>query len=451
MEQLELLSQMIKTFEEQSIKVQSQLKGLSCEFSSFYKGEECLEHMVYHYAIIRFSYYKLIYRFTIHSSFSQMNNILDVFIQFNDLEIPFHTCITHYDIKTLDCFIIPCISNVNTLKSSMQLLTHNISHHLEILLERNDGSIDRDYYKHVCLNLLLDEFDKDDYALFLRILTMQEVDQAYIEFLLGHREKAIKLYKKKKTLTTYEYMLVEMLESHIPYSHHLDNQIIEHLSSYKSGVLKNDFKELIVFFISWLILTIPWGLFYGILYYLFNIILCKDALYVFKDDPFFIFLPSYITAIACSYLLRFKIYKFVYRDNYEKYKEKDYMMNSPKTNIFMDKLLKAGIILSMISIFFFSNVQILFYPNGFVDKRGVFDIIGEFHDYDEIICITYYETQKNGFGEIIDEGTYVIELADESIDLYYYFLDERELEEDFIPLLMNLGVKIEYKQYLPYS
>ena len=46
MEQLELLSQMIKTFEEQSIKVQSQLKGLSCEFSSFYKGEECLEHMV---------------------------------------------------------------------------------------------------------------------------------------------------------------------------------------------------------------------------------------------------------------------------------------------------------------------------------------------------------------------------------------------------------------------
>ena len=71
MEQLELLSQMIKTFEEQSIKVQSQLKGLSCEFSSFYKGEECLEHMVYHYAIIRFSYYKLIYRFTIHSSFSQ--------------------------------------------------------------------------------------------------------------------------------------------------------------------------------------------------------------------------------------------------------------------------------------------------------------------------------------------------------------------------------------------
>ena len=78
-------------------------------------------------------------------------------------------------------------------------------------------------------------------------------------------------------------------------------------------------------------------------------------------------------------------------------------------------------------------------------------IIGEFHDYDEIICITYYETQKNGFGEIIDEGTYVIELADESIDLYYYFLDERELEEDFIPLLMNLGVKIEYKQYLPYS
>lgn len=448
MEQLVLLSQIINEFEIASLNFCKEMKGLSCDFSSDYNGEKDIEYLKYHSACIDFSYYKIIFRFTVDNVFSQFNHVLDVFIQFNDFMIPFHICLTHYDIKTLDCFFIPCISNPGIMKSSMQLIMTNITKHLPVLLERYDGCIDKEYREHVCLNMELEEVDEEDHELFLQILSMQEIDQAYVEFLLGHRNQALKLYNKKKNLTTYEYMLRDLLKVKESYNHDLDEQLINNLAKYKSGILKIDIKEFIGFFVSWFILTIPFGVIYTLLYLVFDFMLSRGSFYVLKEDPFFLFLPAFISAIASSYFFRMNIYKFIFKRDYDKYMELDYMVNSPQANRFMYKFLSVVIVLSLIGTFLLSSSQLVFYLDGFVDRLGLFEIVGTYYRYDDIECITYYKTQENGFGEIIDEGTYIIELEDKEIDLYYYYLDEKELEKNLISRLEKMGVEIVYKEHL---
>lgn len=92
-----------------------------------------------------------------------------------------------------------------------------------------------------------------------------------------------------------------------------------------------------------------------------------------------------------------------------------------------------------------------FYDDGFVDRSDFFDIIGTYYHYEDIKEITYYKTQENGFKEIINEGTYVIELEDKSLDLYYYYQDQEELEKSLINKIEKYGVKIVYKELLPYK
>lgn len=448
MEQMRILEETINEFEKAIISFYIETKGDNYKFFSEYDQIEDIEHIKRHSAIIYYSKYRIIFRFNINNSFSQFKNIINVFIDFNGLLIPFHICITHYNIHTTDCFFIPCIANPHIMKSSIRILLNNIKKHIPIILERYDNSINEEYYKHVCLNMNLEEFHEREHESFLELLCLQEIDQAYIEFLLGNHEKALKLYTKKKNLTTYEYMLKDMLTQ--PYNHHFDKELISILQRYHNGVLKTDFKELICFFVSWFILMIPFGIFYTVLYSVFDFILCKDSFYVLKEDPFFLFLPSFISAIAISYFLRLYIYRLVYKKDYNSYKEIDYMVNNYKANRFMDKLLKTVIILSVISTFLLSTMNIVFYYDGFVERLALFDIVGTYYRYEDIKSLTYYKTQENAFGELIDEGTYVLELEDKIIDLYYYYFDENELNKNLISKLEDLGVDIVYKEHLPW-
>lgn len=393
---------------EKSIKdFSNKTNALSYKKEPVYNKKEDLK---YERIYLEYENYNLIFQFTIQYSFMQYHHLLSAYIQFQDLIIPFHICITHYQIKTLDCFIIPCISNAHLMELSVNKLTENILKHLPTILQRHDGSIDPQYRQHVSLNMGLEEITKQDHEFFIELLYLQEVDQAYIAYLLEDKKKALKQYKKAKTLTTYQYMLSQTLNETKEYHHNFDQEYFNQLKLYRTGTLKLDNKEFLCLFISWMIYAILFAFFYTLLYLVFDFMLSRGSFYVLKEDPFFLFLPSYISSIAYSYFSRKKIYKLLYKKTYEKRLEIDDMENSPQTTRFMQKFYIFIVILSLLFVFLLTNNQIVFYDNGFVDRSDFFDIIGTYYRYEDIKEITYYKTQENGFKEIINEGTYVIEL-----------------------------------------
>ena len=88
-------------------------------------------------------------------------------------------------------------------------------------------------------------------------------------------------------------------EDPLPYS------VIYHLESFnKNGVVKNDTKEIVVMILSVFILTTLWGLFYWIFHKGLSLMLLRNVTYFLSEDSFFIFLPSFISAIGCSYFTR---------------------------------------------------------------------------------------------------------------------------------------------------
>lgn len=357
MEENKLQQDIILQFEKSIKDFSNKTNTLSYKKEPVYNKKEDLK---YERIYLEYENYNLIFQFTIQYSFMQYHHLLSAYIQFQDLIIPFHICITHYQIKTLDCFIIPCISNAHLMELSVNKLTENILKHLPTILQRHDGSIDPQYRQHVSLNMELEEITKQDHEFFIELLYLQEVDQAYIAYLLEDKKKALKQYKKTKTLTTYQYMLSQTLNETKEYHHNFDQEYFNQLKLYQSGTLKLDKKEFLCLFISWMIYAIPFAFFYTLLYLVFDFMLSRGSFYVLKEDPFFLFLPSYISSIAYSYFSRKKIYKRLYKKTYEKRLEIDDMENSPQTTRFMQKFYIFIVILSLFFVFLLTNHQIVF-------------------------------------------------------------------------------------------
>lgn len=452
MTQSDYLLGILEAFEEEVEEYAKYSNAISIRWEPIHKSEEDIEHLKEYRAHLIYETYTIILRFTIHNVLSQVNHILDAWIQFVGYPpFPIHHMIGYYHILTTNAFIIPCISNALTMHKAVDYLSTNIEMVKDILIEEDHSEFIEDYKKIVLTYSHINEKDYEEYYhyAFMEDVQIFETDMAYIDFLLKRNESAIKRYKKKKNLTYYEQWILLMLldgyefddEDPLPYS------VIYHLESFdKSGVIKNDKKEIAVMILSVCILTVLWGVFYWTFHKGLSLMLLRDVTYFLSEDSFFIFLPSFISAIGCCYFTRYFFYKLFFKKDYTNFVEKDYLQNTPMTNLFMYRFVKLVLILSLIFTFLATNKNIQFVGDGIIDNTSFLKLKGDFYSYEEIE-IHLYKDQYNGLNELIGAPTYVISTKDKDIDLYYY-ADVEDLDKEIIPYLMGKGVEIIYKDIL---
>ena len=204
-----------------------------------------------------------------------------------------------------------------------------------------------------------------------------------------------------------------------------------------------------ILLLSTVLLTFLWSIFYGVFYQGLSLLMLRDIPYYLGEDPFFLFLPSFISAIGSSYFTRFYFYQLFFKKDYTNFVEKDYLQNTPKSNLFMYRFVKVILILSLIFIFFTTNTNIQFVHDGIIDNTALFSLHGDFYAYEDIE-MHYYKDQYNGFGDLIGEPTYVISTKEKDIDLYYY-ADVEDLDKQIIPYLKEKGIEIKYKEILEWK
>ena len=453
MNQNHYLKELIKSFEEEVSTYSEETNALSYTFLPSYKGNEDIDHIFDYKAFVEYEGYTLIYRFTVHSFLSQVNHILDCYICFEDsLPYPIHHLLGYYDIRSTKAYIIPCISNVLTLKESFRLLAHNIESVKDALLSYDHHDFISEYHNLVVKYSHIDDsdFEEDYHYAFIEDIQIFETDICYINYLLGKNDEALKKYHKKNNVTVYEEMIMSMLEEGCSFDDQLPYSVIYNLKSYdKNGMMKTDIKEIMVMIIAIICLTLGWGAFYYVLHFIFSKLLLRNAMFYIGEDPFFIFLPAFISSIATSYFARFRFYKILFKKDYHNYIEKEYVTNTPKTNLFMFRFTKLVLILSMVFVMLMTNCTIQFNSDGVVDNSSFFKLKGTYYAYEDIE-LYYYDDQKNAFDDLIGEPTYVIHTENEDIDLYYY-CDVNDLEKNIIPYLKDKGVNITYKEILEWS
>ena len=455
MNQSKYILKLIEAFEEGVEIYAKDTNATNVEYIPVYGGKEDIEHLKEYKAFIDYDIHTIILRFTIHTFLAPVNHVLEAYIQFdNHPAYPIHDMVGYYRILSTDAFIIPCISNALTMKESIEYLSNSIAVVEELLLEEDHSAFYEDYKKSVIAysHIKSDDYDEDYHYQYIEDIQVFETSMAYIDFLLQRNQSAIKKYQKKKNLTMYEQWLLEMLldgyefddEDPLPYS------VIYHLNSYtKSGTIKNDKKELCVVALSMFLLTIVFGIFYYVFHKGLSLMLLRDVLYYIGEDPFFLFLPSFISAVACSYYARYFLYKLFFKRDYTNFIEKDYLQNTSKSNLFMYRFVKVVLILSLIFTFMTTNQTIQFVSDGVVDNSEFFALKGNHYAYEDIE-IHHYKDQYNGFNELIGAPTYVISTKDKDIDLYYY-ADVEDLDKEIIPYLKDNGVNIVYKDILEWK
>lgn len=423
--------------------------GKSYDLFSKYKDKD----LIYHEGEIVYPTMSLKFRFTIHHFLSQVNHILECWISFQDhIDYPISYVFNYLNIHTVDTFILPCISNIITLHESFTYLQKALlpyQKQLEDLSLNNEQcqKLKQQFKEEVLAYFHITDCKEDEYLTFhttyLEHDCMIKWDSAYFQFLLGNYDMSLKKYQKQKKLSSYEKNIIQLMKQNVSRELPLPYMINEWLKQYNdAGILKNDKRELIVLAFSTLLLTCVWGVFYSALFFLNNYFATQDALFVVgMENALFIgvFIASFLSALATSYITRFTFYRLLFSKYYDHYIEFDAFNNTPRTQKWMKIFVALVIVGSTIFVTLEAHNHILFYKNGLLDKHGLINIVGEYYHYDDIKEID----QVNGYE--MDEPTYILVFQnDYKIDLYEYE-DIHKIEKTVIPFLKDQGIKIEKK------
>ncbi|MBE5921324.1 MAG: hypothetical protein E7269_01010 [Lachnospiraceae bacterium] len=214
-----------------------------------------------------------------------------------------------------------------------------------------------------------------------------------------------------------------------------------------SDTYKNDWREMVAFFVGAFALTIPWTAFFLIIF--FSLYALEKANAIYLMGPIYMApvagFTGFLMGICTSYFIRLKAYKLLFRKSYQKYAELDTIANGSGSYRFIK--IFALIVFAGSIIFLALNVRcnLRFTDDGFYDNRKFWTISGEKYDYSEIEEIYYLPARKNGFGATLNAPSYVMKLKNgEEIDFYDY--DETtSTEKNLLPLLKEKGIIIREK------
>ena len=432
-------------------------KGIFCDITKEYKGEELPENLTYLFAKIYYRSFAIKFIYTAHGMMSTINSILEcsVYLDKNDdsTEIPLPLLADYCNVLTSTPLCIPFITDDVAMVEAF----HCIGSVLEELFVQLNETILKPEDKGKILQLFRDEMKyvfkledesenfEDMNEVFREFFTLRFTSDAFVNAIKGNYKKAGKQLNKIKRLTGYEKQMLSLWSDKGQGETSDLGVVIENAEMYNEyGVQRANLKEFVAMFFSWIILTPAISIVYLGLYFLFIYFEAWKSVYLM--GPIYNFpnciMFGFITAIGISYFTRFKFYKCLYKKDYEKYCEMDYIQNGGGADRLMKRFVLVLIVISIVGCGLLAKWNLNFLHYGFIDNSKFFSVQGEYHSYSEIERIYYKPNRINDFGDVLEFPSYVIVLkSGVEIDLYEHG-EITDYEHELLDYLESIGVEI---------
>lgn len=452
----DVLNAIYTQFEQSARQFCEETHGVYIDISKEYKGEESPENLKHCIAKIYYNSYCVSLIYMAHSFLSVLNSILGCSVCFDKseetLEIPLPLLTDYCDVDIATPMFIPTITNkegmiqafecVGAVLKQMHEMFIDISHDVS-----RKASIMASYYDELKIFYGSDEFISYSSSLEIyEYFMLRCCSDAFINYIKGDTDTAIKQLKKIKKPSGYESRMIMLLTAGARHEIPESSSLIANAKTYnKHGVQNQSFKEVALFIVSWLIFSIPTSVAFLALYLIFVWIEGRDSFTLLgpKYNIPYVIMSALLLAIFMSYFARKQFTKIFDKKNYEKYCELDSIQNGAGTDKIMKGFFGFVFFVSVIFLALFSRWNVNFLPDGFVDNTKFFSIKGQYYTYEEIEEVYYLPNRENDFGYILDFPSYVIKMTNgKEIDLYE-IAEIEDYEDTLVSYLREKGVTVK--------
>ena len=459
----ERLSRILAEFDRQAEEFCRESNGLTCEIRSVYKkmGAKDPQNLKHRLARVSFHTFAVEFKYTAHSLLNASQSILECLVypdkECHEVPIPLPMVLDYCDVDTANPLCIPMIFSPEAMKEAFASLTDALREHRQTMESSFAGEESGQAVYQAFFGELTELFgipeEEEERQFYLNdalydLFTIRFSADPFLSFIRGDRERAIRRLGKVKKPTGYEKRVLRLWQADKTPSPAL-SQIQRIAASYtKSGTPKQSGKELFVFFLSWLILTVILLPLYGGFYLLLRLLEGRDSLYLMSSlaNVAYSFLFAFLTAIAASYFLRFRLYRRIYPKDFERYCEIDHMQNGSGSDRLMKVLLHGIVIAAIAGTALLAKWNINFLENGFVDNTKFLSLKGEYHAYEEVDSVYYKPNRVNGLGEVIEFPSYVLVLKDGTEIDFYQYEDISEHGDALFRLFREKGIPVDESQ-----
>ncbi|HBP38006.1 MAG TPA: hypothetical protein DD640_04560 [Clostridiales bacterium] len=458
MSQEDSYQSILQTFDRCAQEFTRSSGGLFCEILTEYKGGASEAHIKVRTAKIYYNNYILLCQYTAHGLLSTVNSIVACYVMLSKeadaLRYPVTAGVDFLDIDTLDCFVIPNISNPAMMAESLNLLYRNLARiQMPIAAQAADEARKetfRSFYIREVERVLQVAITPQNQAGILNIYDKYYLGRMtsgpYLLYLAGNYKKAAGKLARFKGLSSYEQRLLRLLNQAGESAGQAPGSVVENIKLYNAlGVPKTDKREMIAVFASAFLWMILWAAVFTPIYFLVYFFLNRGAIYVagaYGQAPG-LFLPSFLMGICTSYFTRRKAYQVLFKKHYLKYQEMDTITNSPGSDKFMKYFSRIVLVGAVLFTLLSARWGIKFTDSGFIDNTRWFSLQGVYHEYADIKQVYYLESRINGFGDILDFPSYVMVYQDGTEQDLYDVENVERTEEELIPILVSRGIPVQ--------
>ncbi len=437
-------------------------KGIFCQISSEYKGEEKPENLIRRYAKIYYNAFVIKFTYTAHGVLSVVNSILSCSISFDKseehvTEIPLPLFMDYCDVDVAAPMSIPLISNAEGMTQAFHCIGSVLNAHLEEITAISYASEKHERIVTAFIEemkYLLELEDSDNLEDFIdtpleitNFFALRFASDAFLNSLKGNYPKAVNQLSKVKKLTGYEKRMLRIWSSETLQIPDISEITVNAKTYNASGVQKGSWKELLSLFLATALIAPLASAGYILVYFLLVAVEGWQSVYLLGpiyNFPFCI-VAGFVTGFAASYFARFKMYQWICKKDYEKYCEMDYIQNGGGADRLMKGLLVLIITAGLIVSVLLAKWNLNFRVDGFVDNTRFLSLKGQYYAYEEIARVYYKASRVNDFNETLDYPSYVLVLKDgNEIDLYEYG-EISDYEEKLLNHLRASGVTVEDK------
>lgn len=460
------LASIFKEFDRSATQFSADTKGLYSEIDFVCKGndEDDPQKLKFRFARIYYNAYIAEFKYTAHTSMNVTSSILECLIHIDKspdgIAIPLPLFLDYCGISTLSPMYIPLISTPEDMRQAFSVIADILCTHQSAIEEHCGAPRGREHLRQAFFEDLVRvlALKKDPIAdqeeiyhyitpVLYDFFTIRFTSVHFLNLIKGDKISTIKQLSKLKPRFGYETRLLSLLEhTEIPTPPQLSH-IREMLTiAYtKGGTQKQSGKEFFAMFLSWLILTAVLFPAYGALYALLQLWEGNGALYLLHSaaNIAYSFLFAFLTAIAASYFLRFRIFKCIYKKHYENQLALDHVQNGSGADRLLKGLLHLIVIAALVGSLLLAKWNLKFTEEGFIDNSSFFTFSGEFHSYNEIDCVYYKPDRVNGLGETIEFPSYVLRLKNGTEIDFYQISDIEEYTPKLLDLLREKSIPID--------
>lgn len=430
--------------------------GAYVELDAQYKGDEDPENLQYRRAYLTYPSFRVEFRYTAHGPLSIVNSILACTVHTDKNEngpsIPLPMLLDYCSVGVAFPLYVPGILDEEGMREAFALIGGVLEKNLPMLAEtlgREDGRerVLTAYYSELSA-LYKTEIDENNVEWYSDgdYFMIRFCSAAFINYIAGNTETAIKQLRKTKKKLSYEQRTLVLWESGEVLEPCCLHGIRKGLSTYnKSGVAGGDKREFAVMFLSWLFLTALFSIPYVGLFFLRLAIESRGTVYLMGPmyNLPYCFLAALLSSIPASYFTSHRVYRLLFPKHYEQFLAANQVNNGKGSDKLIKGMLHVIVVCSLVGTVLFAGWGIRFREDGFVDNTDFFLPFGTHYEYADIERVYYKPDRVNAFGETLDFPSYVLVMKD-GREIDFYEFDEIENYEGILTdYLAEKGVPVE--------